>query len=203
MTSHDFLVPISAIEHHEYCPRQCALIHLDGVWADNIHTIRGTRQHRRSDDAAQSREEHGKTVLRALPLHSELHGLTGRADTIEIHPDGSVLPVEHKAGVRHGITADLQVCAQALCLEEMLQQPITRAAIWYGGPRRRHAVALTEQLRYATLRAVAEIRANLASGPLPAAPNDARCPQCQLRHHCLPEITSAAHKVQAYIDSLL
>jgi len=201
--SDDLTVPISAIEHHEYCPRQCALIHLDGVWADNPHTVRGHRAHKRSDDASQSRRERGKTVLRAVPLWSQEHSLSGRADTVEILPDATVRPVEHKSGVRHGITADLQVCAQAICLEEMLGTRVSDAAIWYGGPRRRRTVALTPQLRASTLRVISEIRGTLAAGSLPPAPNDARCAQCQLRHHCLPEISSAADLVRTYVDRLV
>ena len=197
------VVPISAIEHYEYCPRQCALIHVDGIWADNPHTVKGTRAHRRTDDSSQSRIERGKQVLRAVPLWSERHGLSGRADVIEIDEDASVRPVEHKSGVRHGITADLQVCAQAICLEEMLDTSIPEAVIWYGGPRRRFIVALTPALRERTLQAAERIREQLRTGLLPEAPNDARCSQCQLRHHCLPEVSADSDRVAAYLHRIL
>ena len=109
------VIPISAIEHFVYCPRQCALIHCDGVWADNAHTVRGSRAHRRVN-SGKARRERGKLVLRAIPLWSEELGLTGRADAVEL--DGDVVrPVEYKSGVPHGTAADLQVCAQAMCLE--------------------------------------------------------------------------------------
>ena len=197
------VVPISAIEHYEYCPRQCALIHVDGIWEENPHTVRGKRAHRRTDDQSQSRRERGKEVLRAIPLWSEMHGLSGRADVVEILEDGAVRPVEHKSGIRHGLTADLQVCAQAICLEEMLDISISEAAIWYGGPRRRFSVALTSELRRATLRTVEAIRTQLVEGVLPAAPNDIRCSQCQLRHHCLPEIAASPDRVAAYLHRVL
>ena len=197
------VVPISAIEHYEYCPRQCALIHVDGVWADNPHTVKGTRAHRRTDDSSQSRIERGKRVLRAVPLWSDRHSLSGRADVVEIDEDGSVRPVEHKSGVRHGITADLQVCAQAICLEEMLDTSIPEATIWYGGPRRRFKVALTPALRERTLQAAERIREQLRTGLLPEAPNDARCSQCQLRHHCLPEVSADSDRVAAYLHRIL
>ena len=197
------VVPISAIEHHEYCPRQAALIHQDGIWTDNPHTVRGSRAHRRTDDPAASRTERGTRVLRAVPLWSEAHGLSGRADVIELQPDGTVLPVEHKAGTRHGSTADLQVCAQAICLEEMLDTAIPQASIWYGATRRRSTVNLTEGLRRRTLDTVRAIRAQLSSRQLPPAPADARCGQCQLRHHCLPEITASAGAIAAHIAELL
>lgn len=196
-------VPISAIEHYEYCARQCALIHVDGVWADNPHTVRGKRAHRRVDDHSKSRTERNKQVLRAVPLWSEQYGLSGRADVVEVLEDGTVRPVEHKSGTRHGLTADLQVCAQALCLEEMLGVSISEAAIWYGGPRRRFMVALTSVLRDRTLLVVERIREQLRTGLLPSAPNDARCSECQLRHHCLPAISADSSRVDAHIQRVL
>ena len=197
------VVPISAIEHFEYCSRQCALIHVDGIWADNPHTVRGSRAHRRTDDPTKSRKERGKQVLRAVPLWSELHGLSGRADAIEISGDGTVRPVEHKSGVRHGVTADLQVCAQAICLEEMLDTSISEAAIWYGGPRRKFRVDLTPELRRRTLHVIEEIRQQLVEGVLPHPPNDSRCSECQLRHHCLPETSANAAEVAVYLQQVL
>lgn len=99
-------IPISALEHHEYCPRQCALIHADGIWTDNAHTVRGTAGHRRVDNAP-SRVERGRMVLRGLPLWSEQLGIAGRADVVEVSDDGHLTPVEYKTGVRHGRAADL------------------------------------------------------------------------------------------------
>ena len=135
MIDDDPVVSISAIEHFVYCPRQCALIHCDGVWSDNAHTVRGTRAHRRVDSGTH-RHERGRLVLRAIPLWSEALGLSGRADAVEIET-GVVRPIEYKSGTRHGAAADLQLCAQALCLEEMLDVEIPDGCIWYGGPRRR------------------------------------------------------------------
>lgn len=197
------IIPISAIEHFAYCPRQCALIHIDGIWADNLHTVRGARAHRRADDPTKSRKERSKQVLRAVPLWSEQYGLSGRADVVEVSDDGAVLPVEHKSGVRHGITADLQVCAQAICLEEMLDTFVAEAAIWYGGPRRRFRVVLTPELRRKTFQVIEEIRQQMLEGILPYAPNDSRCSQCQLRHHCLPETSANAARVAAYLHQVL
>ena len=193
------VVAISAIEHHAYCPRQCALIHSDGIWVDNPHTIRGKRAHRRVDDAAVSRTERGRRVLRAVPLWSERYGIAGRADTVEIYSDESVIPVEHKAGTRHGKTADLQLCAQAICLEGMLGVEIAEGFVWYGTTRRRWRVAFDTDLRTETLRVVDEIRSQLLSGCLPAAPNDARCDQCQLVTHCLPSVVAAPGIVTDYL----
>ena len=201
MTPDHPIIAISAIEHFVYCPRQCALIHGDGVWSDNAHTVRGSRAHRRVD-SGQHRRERGRLVLRAIPLWSEALGLSGRADAVEME-SGVVRPVEYKSGTRHGTTADLQLCAQALCLEEMLDVEIPSGDIWYGGPRRRVQVEFTAALRTEVREIVDEIRRQLLSGSLPAAPNDQRCAACQLLHHCLPGPTSAPHRVIRYVDSVV
>lgn len=158
----NWVVSISALEHHEYCPRQCALIHVDGVWAENRHTVAGTRAHRRVD-SGEHRHERGRLVLRSIPLWSEHFGLSGRADAVEIVASETVVPVEYKSGVRHGRAADLQLCAQALCLEEMFGVSVPSGAVWYGGTRRREVVRLDDELRHATLDAVKEIRWSLKS----------------------------------------
>lgn len=195
------VVQISAIEHFVYCPRQCALIHCDGVWSDNAHTVRGGRAHRRVD-SGEHRQERGKQVLRAIPLWSEEMGLSGRADAVEVEGD-AVRPVEYKAGVRHGAAADLQLCAQALCLEEMLDVEIPHGYVWYGGPRRRMQVDFTEALRREVCDVIDQIRVQLLTFELPEAPNDARCTECQLLHHCLPDLSSAPRRVKRYMDSVV
>lgn len=193
----EIVVPISAIEHHEYCARQCAIIHVDGVWSDNPHTVRGQRGHRRVDSGAHRRER-GALVLRAIPLWSETLGLSGRADAVEI-TDGAVRPVEYKAGSRHGRAADLQVCAQAMCLEEMLDVEVPYGYVWYAAIRRRSRVDFTTMLRSKVLVIVESIRELLRSGRLPVAPNDARCRECQLLHHCLPEISDGRDRVTRFL----
>ena len=195
------IVAISAIEHFVYCPRQCALIHCDGVWSDNAHTVRGSRTHRRVD-TGRHRRERGRLVLRAIPLWSETLGLSGRADAVEIER-GAVRPVEYKSGVRHGSTADLQLCAQALCLEEMLDVEIPDGYVWYGGPRRRVRVVFTLALRREVGEIIQKIRRQLLTASLPEAPNDRRCAECQLLHHCLPELTSAPQKVSRYMANVV
>lgn len=197
------VVQIAAIEHYEYCARQCALIYCDGVWAENAHTIRGTRAHQRVDDPDTSRRERGNAMLRAVPLWSEHYGITGRSDVVEVHPSGVVYPVEYKSGFPHGDAANLQLCAQAICLEEMLDVSIKKGAVWYGGMRRRRSVLFTEGLRARTLEIVDIIRDQLISGALPNAPNDQRCTQCQLRHHCLPEVVARPRRIDRYLTRTL
>ena len=195
------VIPISAIEHFVYCPRQCALIHCDGVWSDNAHTVRGTRAHRRVD-SGHHRTERGRRVLRGIPLWSESLGLSGRADVVEMDGD-TVRPVEYKSGVRHGSAADLQLCAHALCLEEMLGVTVPSGAVWYGGPRRRVEVEFTDTLRDRVTAAIEAIRQQLLTGELPEATDDERCNECQLLHHCLPGVTNATRKVQRYLASVV
>ena len=201
MIDDDPVVAISAIEHFVYCPRQCALIHCDGVWSDNAHTVRGTRAHRRVDSGTH-RHERGRMVLRAIPLWSETLGLSGRADAVEIET-GVVRPVEYKSGTRHGAAADLQLCAQALCLEEMLDVEIPNGCIWYGGPRRRVRVDFTPTLRREVHEIVLEIRAQILTAVLPDAPNDRRCAECQLLHHCLPQVASNPQRVTRYMQDVV
>ena len=195
------VVAISAIEHFAYCQRQCALIHCDQVWRDNAHTVRGTQAHRRVD-SGKHRKERGWTVLRAIPLWSEELGLSGRADAVEVRGD-VVRPVEYKSGTRHDVAADLQLCAQALCLEEMLDVEIPHGYVWYGGPRRRQRVEFTFGLRTTVKEAITEIRHQIVTGKLPDAPNDDRCTECQLLSHCLPELSSAPGKVHTHLNDVV
>lgn len=192
---------LSALEHHGYCPRQAALIHVDGLWADNRHTVRGKAGHRRADQPA-ARYERGHRVFRAVPVWSERYGLTGRCDALEVHLNGDVVPVEYKIGSRHGMAADLQLCGQALCLEEMLDISIPIGLVWYSRPRRRDRVAIDGELRQATLVAVDALREVLESGVLPHAPADARCQSCQLAPTCLPEVVSNRHRLKGYLKDL-
>jgi len=193
-------IQISALEHYAYCPRQCGLIHIDGIWADNEHTISGTRAHRRVD-TAPSRRERGQRVLRAIQIYSETYRLTGVADVIELHDDGSLIPVEYKAGVRHGNAADIQVCAQGLCLEEMTGNQIGHGYVWYAKPRRRERVNLTNHLRETTVATVTSVRDMIASGKLPEPAADSRCDQCQFQSICLPSVSDRTQFIASYMTN--
>lgn len=193
---------VSTLQHLAYCPRKCALMVVDGIWLDNEHTVRGSRGHRRTDRRFD-RVERGVRVVRAVPVHSDRLGLTGRADVVEIHPDGRILPVEYKMGRRVKDTADVQLCALAMCLEEMSGQDIAEGAVWYGGTRRRERVVFSTALRQKVVDSVIEIRQMLESKRLPPAPADQRCNQCQFEPICLPNIVSAPDRVAAYLASQL
>jgi CRISPR-associated exonuclease Cas4 len=184
----DWEVPISAIEHWSYCPRQCALIHVEQTFEDNLYTIRGRIAHERVDTALDS-SPRGVRAVRSLPLWSDKLGLRGRADLVEFRSTGPY-PVEYKVGVRRGRHADLQVCAEALCLEDMLGVPVPRGAVFYHGLRRRIEVAFDDDLRLATLRVIDDIRAALRRQDIPPAPNDSRCRHCSLINACLPWVVA-------------
>lgn len=192
------VVMISAIEHHLYCPRQCALIHVDGMWIDNEHTVRGQYGHRRVD-LSGTRLERGRRVLRAVTLFSERLGLSGRADVIELEQDGSLVPVEYKIGSLHGEAAKLQLCAQALCLEEMTGLTVSEGALWLSGTRRRLTVSIDTELRRRTVAAVSEIRRAMLSGEMPPAVSDDRCPACQFVDYCQPEVCSDPQRIASYM----
>jgi CRISPR-associated exonuclease Cas4 len=182
----DEIVLVSAIEHFSYCPRQCALIHVEKVFDENIFTLRGNRAHERADEP-DATEEDGKRIERAVPIWSSRLGLQGKADVIEFWDDGTVYPVEYKHGPRRAKAHDdLQLCAQALCLEEMLGCSITKGAIYHHSSRRRREVAFDQTLREKTERAITGVRSMLLAGVLPPPADDARCPKCSLIDACMP-----------------
>jgi len=177
-------VPVSAIEHYSYCPRQCALIHVEQTFEENLFTVRGRLAHERVDSGDDSASSDIR-VERGVPLWSERLGLRGKADMVEFRPEGPY-PVEYKSGRRLGPHADYQLCAQALCLEEMLGVPVPRGALYYHAARSRREVAFDEDLRCRTEAMVAAVREMLREQRVPPAPNDARCPNCSLIDACLP-----------------
>lgn len=181
-------LPLSALNHWSYCPRRCALIHLEQSFVENVHTARGRAEHTAPDTAADETVD-GVRIVRALPLWSERLGLVGKADVIEFHTDGSVFPVEYKHGRRRRwINDDLQLCAQALCLEEMLGRPVPQGAIFHRSSRRRRNVVFDAGLRRQTEAAVAAVRALLAQTALPPPVLDRRCRECSMHAVCLPEV---------------
>lgn len=187
--SDDGLVMISALEHYSYCPRQCALIHQEQTFDENLYTLRGRAVHRQVDEPEHMVEE-GVRVERALSLWSAALGLTGRADVVEFH-GATPYPVEYKHGPRRQKEHnDLQLCAQALCLEEMTGQNVPQGAIFHHSSRRRRVVRFTPALREKVAQTVIAIRRTLAASTLPAAVNDARCTHCSLQDSCLPSVVA-------------
>ena len=193
-------VPISALEHFSYCPRQCALIHVEQTFEENLFTIRGQIAHERVDSAGDTVTRDVR-VARGMALWSDRLGLQGKADLVEFRLEGAY-PVEYKLGRRAGIHADLQLCAQALCLEEMLGGAVPRGAIFYHALHRRHEVVIDQLLRDTTMRAIEAVREMLRAQRLPPALNDARCPSCSLLNACLPSVIGEPARVRGLQGAL-
>jgi CRISPR-associated exonuclease Cas4 len=189
-------VPISAIEHWSYCPRQCALIHVEQTYEENLYTLVGKLAHERVD-ASATRAERGVTVVRGMDVWSDSLRLRGRADVVEFGSTGVPFPIEYKSGRTASRHARLQLAAQALCLEEMFQVPVPVGAIYTVATRRRHLVTIDDELRRTTLAAVESVRVMLATDLLPPAVADARCPKCSLVHACLPAVLASPARVRA------
>ena len=185
-------IPVSALQHWVYCPRQCALIHVEQAFDDNLHTLRGNAVHAIVDQPGLELRR-GLRIERALPIWHDGLGLAGKADVVEFEPDGTPCPVEYKHGSRHkraDIAAcdDLQLAAQALCLEAMTGRPVHEGAIFYASSKRRRRVPIDDALRARVADAAGAVRALLAAGTLPPpTPDASRCHGCSLHDRCQPE----------------
>lgn len=182
-------IPISALEHYAYCPRQCALIHVEHVWSENLYTMRGRDVHERVHDDS-SHELAGVRLERSLPIWSRRLGLTGKADLVEF-PGDIPYPVEYKSGrQRRGNPETLQLCAQALCLEEMFDVPVNTGALYWHGSRERREIVFTDVMRR-QVKDVAALVAEMLNNPnLPPPVNDKRCEACSLKESCLPSVVA-------------
>lgn len=211
----DDLIPISALQHYVFCARQCALIHVERIWDENRLTAEGRLLHERVHDASSESRPDRRTA-RGLRLRSFKLGVAGMADVVEFinDPRGVIVPgisgrwiphpIEYKRGRPKPDPSDeIQVCAQALCLEEMLNVDITEGEVFYGQPRRRHVVPLTEALRRETERIALDARALIRSGETPASRPDGRCRSCSLSDRCLPESAGIRKSARRYIGQML
>jgi CRISPR-associated exonuclease Cas4 len=188
-------VPLSALQHWHYCPRQCGLIHLEQVFDENVHTLRGQAVHAKVDKPGVETAK-GLRVARALPVWHDVLGLVGKADVVEFSANGAPYPVEYKHGSRHkaaDIAAcdDIQLAAQAMCLESMTGHAVTEGAIYYATSKRRRVVPITAQLRVQVEETAQAIRQMFASGTLPpvlgAEQAAKRCKACSLIERCQPQ----------------
>lgn len=188
MFTEDQLIPISALQHWLYCPRQCALIHLEQAWAENQFTAEGRVMHENAHEGADETKA-GVRITRGMPVVSWALGLSGQCDVVEFYQDGTVLPVEYKRGKPKAHRADeVQLCAQALCLEEMLGTRIARGCLYYGEKRRRTDVEFDDDLRELVRRTSEAVRQCFQSGRTPMAEYDARrCDACSLFDFCQPQ----------------
>jgi len=214
IVSEDDLLPISALQHLAFCERQCALIHLEGIWLENQLTAEGRGLHERAH-VADVEVRPGVRIVRGLRLRSMRLGLTGQADVVEFQSADEAndlvklpgvlgwwrpFPVEYKRGRPKANRCDeIQLCAQAICLEEMLQVRIQEGALYYGTPRRRTGVTFGLGLREETERMATRLRALMASGRTPPAVLEPKCRKCSLIEICMPGATDGSQRVAQYV----
>lgn len=196
----DDLLPISALQHLLFCERQCALIHIEGLWAENRLTVEGRHLHEKAHDGA-SEERAGIRTTRGLSLRSLSLGLVGKADVVEFHGvDRTPFPVEYKRGRPKKHDADkVQLCAQAMCLEEMLATHVPAGALFYGGTRRRLDVAISKPLRDLTKQTAQRLHDLISSRRTPTALREPKCESCSLINLCLPDAMSARRSATTYV----
>jgi CRISPR-associated exonuclease Cas4 len=189
-------INVSALNQYAYCPRRCGLIYLEGEFVNKLHTQRGNAEHERVDRAAHVTTRDGARVEYALPIWSERLGLIGKCDVVEFWVDGTVYPVEYKHGPRRAwLNDDLQLAAQALCLEEMLATTIERGAVFHAGSNRRREIKITVALRAHVVSTVRSIQEMLLTQRLPDPTADLRrCRECSMKDICQP---SAARALRA------
>jgi CRISPR-associated exonuclease Cas4 len=194
-------IPISALNHYGYCPRRCALIHVEQIFKENLYTMRGRSLHERVDQPIGEFQE-GVRIERALPLWSVRLGLIGKADVVEFH-GVTPLPVEYKSGrLREFENDELQLCAQGICLEEMTGKSVSLGVIYHHGSRRRREVELSERLRAEVEKAVLEIRKMMSERTIPPPVNDNRCRHCSLNESCMPVVVGEQARAAALLRDL-
>ncbi len=223
----DDLIPLSAIQHLLFCERQCALIHVERLWAENLFTAQGNALHEKAHTGKPETRD-GVRITRGLPLQSFSLGLSGQADVIEWEPPAEqrvgrkklidvlqdstaeqrsqwrVTPVEYKRGKPKKNDCDrVQLCAQAMCLEEMLGISIPRGQLFYGEKRRRVDVDCDSEIRDVTRSAAERLHEIIDNALTPAAIREKKCDTCSLFHLCLPEATSNSKSAQDYLERML
>jgi CRISPR-associated exonuclease Cas4 len=207
MYSLEDLIQLSALQHMVFCERQCALIHIEQTWTESGRTAEGRIMHERVHD--ESRESRGDVRIDyGVALRSLRLGLIGKADVVEFHrkPDGTWLPfpVEYKRGKPKADDCDkVQLCAQAICLEEMLGVTIPEGAIFYGQTRHRLDVVFDEDLRRKTEETARKAHDLVASGRTPPPVYEKRCKSCSLIAECLPKTIQKRRSVKSYLTRIL
>ncbi len=222
----DDLLPLSGLQHLIFCERQCALIHIERLWDDNSLTIEGAHMHKWVHEELPRREVRGDLViLRGLSLKSMRLGLVGVADVVEFQRRGrsadeeardglraavpmkglkgfwAPYPVEYKHGKPKSDHCDeVQLCAQAICLEEMLDVHISEGSLFYGKVKRRQPVHLDEALRELTVSTACRLHELVESGKTPRAVKKPVCRSCSLKELCLPKIMGANHSAGRYLS---
>lgn len=196
------LIPVSALNQYIYCPRRCALIFIEQAWSENIFTAEGRIMHDKAD--SNKYESRGNVRIDySVPLRSLRLGLIGKADVVEFHKQGDKwvpFPVEYKRGKPKMDDCDkVQLCAQAICLEEMLNVEIKNGALFYGQTRRREDVIFDEKLRQETEDAAKKVHKLIESGITPKAEYSKKCTKCSLYELCMPKVSGKSRSASKYL----
>ncbi len=203
----DDLLPLSGLQHLIFCERQCALIHIEQLWAENRLTAEGRIMHERVHDVDREESRGEVRIESSMPLRSLQLGLIAKADVVEFHRDAShhkdlwrPFPVEYKRGKPKKDNSDkVQLCAQALCLEEMLDVEITSGALFYGKTRRRQDVVLDSALRKETTDTAKRFHELVDARVTPRAVYSKKCDSCSMYQLCLPKTVEKAASVNQYL----
>lgn len=205
----DELLPLSALQHLIFCKRQCALIHIEQLWVENKFTAEGRILHERVDRGDQSDRGRMK-VEYSLPLKSSVLGITGKADVVEFHlKEGAEkiwipFPVEYKRGKpKKNLSDKVQLCAQALCLEEMLDIRVETGALFYGKIRRRLDVIFDDNLRGFTIKTAEELHDMISLGITPLPHYEKKCDTCSFLNLCLPRTIGKKRNVVSWIKKMM
>ena len=212
--SEDNLLPLSALQHLFFCERQCALIHIEQLWDENLFTAQGRIMHDKVHSETTERRRDIR-VEYGMPLRSFRLGLAGKADVIEFHRlEGGgwprqqrgwrPFPVEYKRGRNKPDNRDkVQLCAQAICLEEMMSVPVLKGAIYYGKERHRTEVEFEESLRQDTQETAMRLHKLIESGKTPPPVYEEKCDTCSLLNLCLPKSIQKKLSVDHYIAAMI
>lgn len=193
------LLPLSALQHLMFCERQCALIHIEKVWEENRLTAEGRVMHERAHDGGSETRGAVRTA-RGLRIRSLRLGLIGQADVVEFPRGGPPFPIEYKRGKPKSNRCDeVQLCAQAMCLEEMLSVEISDGALFYGQPRRRTDVVFDVGLRVLTENTAKRLHELIKGGITPMAVYEKKCDACSLYDLCKPKTTGQGLSAQTYL----
>ena len=197
------LIPLSALQHYAFCPRQCALIHNEQAWAENYLTAQGRALHERVD-SGEPETRKGVRFERTVHVSAEKLGIGGVLDLVEVETKtGRLKPVEYKRGKPKPNPMDeIQLCAQGLCLEEMTRQTVSEGALWYMQTRHRVPVVFSDDLRAQTLATIAAVRELLNSGQTPPPNYGKRCKACSLVEICQPELLGKQDRSVGYVEGL-
>lgn len=198
------LIPLSALQHYLFCPRQCALIHIEQLWAEDGRTAEGRLLHERVDAGGAERRA-GVRIERGVALRSLALGIAGRADVVEFHgTPPQPFPVEYKRGKPKPHRADeVQLCAQAICLEEMCGSDVLRGALFYGETRRRTEIVFDAALRTLTEDVARQARAMISAGATPPPVLTPGCRHCSLHDACCPERLQRPIDVEHWLSAQL